>query len=163
MCLTALSGMTGLSVFVTMLEAWMSLRCVAVVGTIDPQIINDDTRGTDAIDTQVWAEMQFILLAGDIPTSGTLDFKVQESDAADFLSDVTDITGKSIVQLGASDDNKQVVINLVVAECSKRYVRGFVTSSPHNNQLAVLALGWKPNGCDTVATDDLASVAQIVA
>jgi len=53
----------------------------------------------------------FLIFVGDMPTSSTLDAKVvQATDAAGTGS--KDITGAAITQLGATDDDKMVSIEV---------------------------------------------------
>jgi hypothetical protein len=134
---------------------------IAICGVANPQTMNNNSFPTGPVDLSKFHEALFLLIVGDIPTSGTLDAKLQESDVANFASGVTDIPGKTMMQLVATDDNKQVVFNLKAEECSKRYARLLITASPHNNIACAVALGIKPRHAPAT-DDDAATVAQIV-
>jgi hypothetical protein len=132
----------------------------AVIATIDPVDANNADSETDVIDMSKWHEVLFIVMVGAIASSGTFDFKLQESDNSDGSS-ASDISGKSITQLTDADDNKQVLINLRSEECSKRYVKGVMANSAHSQLAAVVALGMEPR-VGPASDDDLSSVDEIV-
>ena len=52
---------------------------LAVVATIDPDAYGPGAQSSDTIDMQYFDRVMFVVLAGDLGASATLDFKVQES------------------------------------------------------------------------------------
>lgn len=135
---------------------------VAVVGTIDPQSANNTTKDTDWVDLRKFQEALFIALVGAIDS--TIDVKLQEAQDASGTG-VQDISGKSATQLAATDDNKQVVLNLKAEELTKTgytHARMRLTLGNGTAQLvAGVALGLCPRH-GPASDDDLADVAQIV-
>ena len=138
----------------------------AVVGKIDPALRDNTTADTDVVDMSKFAEAMFVFQCG--ATDITVDFKLLESDASGGT--YTDISGKSITQFAATDDNKVAVINLKAEElgqgvgtAAKRYVKGRITVGDGTTgaYTAALALGMKPRFAPA-SDDDLAAVAQIV-
>ncbi len=115
-----------------------------IVGKIDPKDVNGLTPDTGEIDMSRFEEVAFILQVGVVNSSGSIDFKIEESDVSGFGSGVSDIPDKSISTIGGTDDNKVVIVNLKAEEVSKRYVRGLLTSSAHSNFASCVALGLKP-------------------
>ncbi|MFO0929154.1 MAG: hypothetical protein U0736_19380 [Gemmataceae bacterium] len=133
---------------------------LTVCGVIDPQTANNTTKTTGNIDLSKFHEAAFVLLVGTIDS--TVDFKLQES--ADGSTGWADISGKGITQLTATDDNKQVLVNLKAEELStgKRYVRGLATLGNGTSQaLCAVALGVKPR-FGPASDDKAATLAQIV-
>jgi hypothetical protein len=132
----------------------------AIVATIDPQNGNNAATSSDAVDMSKFHEAMFILATGVIDE--TVDFKLQESDASG--GSYTDITGKAITQLAATDDNKQAVITLKSEELGtgKRHVKAVATVGNGSSSLiCVIALGMNPR-FGPASDDDLSSVVQIV-
>ncbi len=142
---------------------------VAVVGVIDPDANTATSYNTGYIDMSKWEEVMFVVMAGDLGSSATLDFKVTEyTDASG--SNGHDITGKAITQLTqvGTDDNKQVVVNLRREELTLnsslgyyRYVRGIMAVGTATSDSGVIALGLIPR--EAPASDnDIATVDEIV-
>ncbi|HXG12259.1 MAG TPA: hypothetical protein VNK04_21065 [Gemmataceae bacterium] len=133
----------------------------AVVGKIDPQLVDNATKTTEAVDMAKFGSALFILLVG--ATDITVDAKLEESNAFDFGSGVSDISGKAIGQAAATDDNKVWIINLKAEECSKRYVRLKVTTGDGASGAyqAAVALGLDPR-FGPASDDDLTAVDEIV-
>lgn len=131
-----------------------------VVGVIVPgDRVNTVTSGA-VVDMARIRRTLFILQLGTIDC--TVDFKLQES--ATSGGTYSDIPGKAITQLTASDDNKQAVIELEGAELGfgQRHARCVLTSGAGSVCLcSVLALGCEPRFAP-VTEDDLATVAQVV-
>jgi hypothetical protein len=132
-----------------------------ITGAVNPQQLNN-TSASASIDMNKFAEALFILQVGDIPTSGTVDGKLQSDDNPSFTS-ASDIAGKSMTQFGASDDNKQVIFNLKAEELAagERYARLLVTGSAHANYVSAVAIGLKPRFAPA-SDDKAATVVQIV-
>ena len=86
-----------------------------------PALYDNYSTESAAVDGNDFDEAEFTLYVGD--TDIDVDFKVQESDASG--SGFADITDAAITELGDSDDNKFVVINVnLVPGSRKRYLRG---------------------------------------
>src|SRR5262245_6600870 len=134
---------------------------IIVTGAANPQQLNNTTASA-SVDMSKFAEALFILQVGDIPTSGTVDGKLQSDDNSGFSS-ASDISGKSMTQLGASDDNKQVIFNLKAEELAagERYARLLVTGSAHANYVSAVAIGLMPR-FGPASDDKAATVAQTV-
>lgn len=136
---------------------------VAILGTVDPQLLDDGAANSDFADLSKFDEVAFVLSVG--ATDTTVDMKLQEDTAGDGNA-VADISGKAITQLtGAAGDNKQAVISIRAAELTegKKYVRAVVTAGDGTEgaNVHVLVLGIK--AAHSPASDnDIASVAQIV-
>jgi hypothetical protein len=135
-------------------------EAITIAGAVNPQQINN-TSASAIIDMSKFAEALFVVQVGDIPTSGTVDAKLQESDSATFASGNSDISGKSATQLVAADDNKQILFNLKGEEMTKRYARVLITGSAHANFVAGLALGFSPR-FGPASDDKASSVAQTI-
>ena len=86
---------------------------LAVIATIDPASISPSTVTTDVIDLSRVRSVIFVVAAGTLGTSATLDFAVK-GDSASGGSFTTTVTGKTITQLtkAGSDDNKQVIVEV---------------------------------------------------
>lgn len=137
---------------------------IAVVGTIDPALRDNTTADSDVIDMKLWRRVLFLVLLG--ATDIVVDFALRGSNNSDGSSSAA-ITGKSVTQLSATDDNEQVMVEITAEELETagyRYVFGRVTIGDGtlgaNVAVAVLA----GEGRYRPASDhDLASVSEIVA
>ncbi len=122
------------------------------------------TQGSDSVDMKLHRRVEFIVMAGDLGSSGTLDFKLQGS--ADNLT-WADISGKSITQLtqAGTDSNKQAEVEITAEELGAlgyRYVRGVMTVGVATSDCGVVALaGFSRYG--PASENDLTSVDEIVA
>ena len=118
-------------------------EAVAVVGAIDPALRDDATVTSDSVDMSYWQQALFVLLVG--ATDITVDAKIQVS--ADNSS-WSDLSGKAIGQVAATDDNKQWVLDLraAVLGSSYRYARLSVTvgNGTTGAYTAAVALGVLP-------------------
>jgi len=119
---------------------------VAIIATIDPDAYGTGDQNTDAIDMRYWREVAFVVMAGDLGSSATLDFVVN-GDTASGGSYATAITGKSITQLtqAGTDSDKQVVVRVTaeeVAAQSLRYIRGTMSIGAASSDCAVVVLGY---------------------
>ena len=132
-----------------------------VVSTIDPANYNNSTQNTDYVDISKFSEVLFVVALGAVDS--TTDFKLREAQDTGGTGE-QDLTGKAMTQLGAADDNKQVVVSVKAEELSNnyRYVRGRLTvGNGTTNIVAVVGLGVPRYAPAT--DDDLSSVAQVVA
>lgn len=129
-------------------------------------LLRDNTTGEVIIDRQnatygAFEHFDFVVLTGtnDI----TCDFKVQEDAASDGAT-ATDVTGSAITQLGASDDNKMVVVSVPQTAFTKRYVKGLITCGDGvaGVDCAVLVIGYPRGGLPDTLTAVGAKVAEHV-
>lgn len=137
---------------------------VAVVGVIDPD--NYTASGTydkltDAIDMSRWGRVAFVIAAGDIEDTGTVDFKITESDTSSGT--YTDVSGKVITQLITSDDDKQAVVEISTDElgAGKRYIKGALRTATAASDVSAVALAIDARN-EPASDGDLSTVAQIL-
>jgi len=137
---------------------------LAVVATIDPDAYGTGAQNSDGIDMEYWREVVFVVMAGTLGSSATLDFGVY-GDSASGGSYATLITGKSITQMteAGTDSDKQAIVRVTAEEVAAqglRYIRGTMTVGTAASDCGVIALGG--NGRYNPASDyDLASVDEI--
>lgn len=91
-------------------------------GTSDKRSVGVDTRGFKRI---CW-----ILIAGTMAASSSLDVKAQQSNDDAATDDYTDLAGSACTQVGATDDDKLVVIDY---EVEKRYQALYSTRGDGGN------------------------------
>ncbi len=139
---------------------------LAVLATIDPQSGAAGDFDSDAVDLRLFRRVLFVVLAGALGASATVDAKLQAS--ANGSSGWADITGKAITQLtkAGTDDNKQALIEISDAEllnagATFRYVRLRITNATAASLIAAVALGADPR-YHPASDNDLASVDEIV-
>lgn len=131
-----------------------------VVGVIVPADRANAVTNGPAVDLSKFQRVVFVLQLGVIDT--TVDFKLQE--AASAGGTYSDISAKAITTLAATDDNKQVMIELQGSEMGsgKCFARCVLTSGSGTVCLSsVLALGFEPRFAPATG-DDLATMAQVV-
>lgn len=139
-------------------------EALALVACIDPDAYTTGTQGSDSVDMKLHRRAEFIVMAGDLGSSATLDFKLQGS--ADDSTWV-DISGKSITQLtqAGTDSNKQAEVEITAEEAGAlgyRYIRGVMTVGVATSDAGVVALAdFSRYG--PASENDLASVDEIVA
>lgn len=134
---------------------------VAVAAAVDPQVLQDGTYGTDAVDMARFHEALFIVMVGSVPTGGSLAFKLQESPNGS--SGWQDLAGKAITTLSDTNDNKQAIVQVKSEQLSAgyRFVRGLVSASDHANVGAVLGLALNPR-YGPASDDQHADVLEVV-
>lgn len=136
-----------------------------VIGTIDPDANTTGTLTVDVIDMMHWEQVMFVVMAGDLGSSATLDFAVL-GDVASGGSFATALTGKAITQLtqAGSDSDKQAIVRVSadeVAAQSLRYIRGLLTTGTATSDSAVIALG-KPRHYAPATGRDLSTVDEVI-
>ncbi|MCZ2112793.1 MAG: hypothetical protein LC131_02900 [Anaerolineae bacterium] len=140
-------------------------EALAVVACIDPDAYGTGAQTSDWIDMSKFERVAFIVQAGTLGSSATLDFKVQQSKLANGSSPA-DISGKAITQLteAGTDSDKQVVVSVEASELSDgyRYIAGLMTVGVASSDAGVVAVAMNPN-YGPVSDYDLASVAELVA
>jgi hypothetical protein len=140
-------------------------EALSIVSVLVPVSQGAATVTSTSIDMKLYRRVMFILQAGVLGASATLDMAIK-GDTASGGSYTTTITGKSITQLvKATDDNKQAIIEVTAEEVAAqgfRYIRASVTVGVAASLIALVALAdnqrYRPAG-----DFDLTSVAQIVA
>lgn len=113
---------------------------LALVATIDPQLVDNNSVNSD------WASMQhvrrilFTLLLG--ATDTTVNAKLQRASDSGG-SDAEDIPGKALTQLGSTSDNKQAQLEISADALGGafRYVRLVVTVGDGTSGAYVAATG----------------------
>jgi hypothetical protein len=135
---------------------------LAVVSTIDPQLLDNATANGDYVDMSKFRRVMFVFAVGAI--DAVLDFSLREAQDTGGTGEAA-ITGKAITQFTATDDNKQAIIEVAAEELSAgyRYVRPRVVGADGaaGGQIVVIGLGG--NARFSPASDnDLASVAEII-
>jgi len=151
-----------------MAEHLLSER-LAIVEVIDPDALTAGTTAGDAIDMSVHDKVMFILMVGDIISTGKVDLQIKESDASSGT--YHKISGKSIVQFTEATSTRndcQAIINVSASELTAghRYIKGYLAVTTAAADVAVLALANKTRFSDAVTSTsygDLASVVEIVA
>lgn len=133
----------------------------AVVATVDPDAYGTGDQTTDVIDMAKFRQVMFVVMAGDLGSSATLDFLVK-GDTASNGSFTTTITGKTITQLtqAGTDSDKQVVVNITseaVMAQGYRYIRGTMSVGTAASDCGVIALAELSQYSDA-ADNDLATV-----
>jgi hypothetical protein len=136
---------------------------VAVVGTVDPDANATGEFTTDWIYVRDFRQIMFIIMAGILTTTGTIDFNVEEAKSSTGESSQDLDTGNlNITQLTTGDNDEQSIVNVEAEDLSQGYdyVRGVMTITTAAADSAVLALGLHPMFAP--ASDvDLASVGEI--
>lgn len=137
---------------------------LALVGTIDPDAYAAGTYLTDAIDMADFDRVLFLILAGDLVTNNTTDFKVTASVASGGT--YYDLTGAAITQLteAGSDSDKQAMVEVKaidVLAAGYRYIKGSLTVATAGADASVVALGFDPH-YGPASDQNLTSVAEIV-
>jgi hypothetical protein len=137
---------------------------VAVVGAIDPDAYTASAsydKLTDAIDMSKWNRVAFIVMAGDVADTATVDLKITEADTAG--GSYSDLAGKAITQLTTDDDDKQAVVEVRADElgAGKRFLKGALRTATAASDAAVIVLGIDAR-IEPASDNDLASVDEIV-
>lgn len=138
---------------------------VVVLATIDPDAYGTGDQTTDTIDMRYWREVLFIVMAGTLGSSATLDFVVAGSASSDMSSSAT-ITGKSITQLteAGTDSDKQALVRVTAEEVfaqGYRYIRGTMTVGTATSDAGAVVVGWHAR-YNPGNQFDLASVDEVV-
>lgn len=140
-------------------------EALAVVACIDPDAYGTGAQTSDWIDMSKFERVAFIVQAGTLGSSATLDFKVQQATDGSG-SGAEDMTGKVITQLtqAGTDSDKQAVVSVEASELSDgyRYIAGLMTVGVASSDAGVVAVAMNPN-YGPVSDYDLASVAELVA
>lgn len=117
-----------------MIDRFRLFEAVQVVQHLPPVSRTANTYAGTAIDVSDCDAIGVIIHVGDIAATGTFDASVQHSDVSG--SGYANISGTAITQLGASDDNKDVTIDVLLHGEATR--KKFVQVSCTNANAAVL-------------------------
>lgn len=134
---------------------------LAVVATIDPQLVDNNSVTSDWVDMSEARELLFVIQAG--ATDTTINAKLQAATDNTGTS-AADITGKAITQLTATDDNAQALIHIRADEvpAGKSHVALVVTVGDGTTGGYVSAIGLASRLRYSDPGNHLASVVEIV-
>lgn len=134
---------------------------LAVVATIDPQLVDNNSVTSDWVDMSEARELLFVIQAG--ATDTTINAKLQAATDNTGTS-AADITGKAITQLTATDDNAQALIHIRADEvpAGKSHVALVVTVGDGTTGGYVSAIGLASRLRYSDPGNNLASVVEIV-
>jgi hypothetical protein len=140
-------------------------QAVAVVACTDPDAYTTSTITDDIIDMMKFEQVMFVVMAGTLGSSATVDFQVYQSTASNMSPEVV-ISGAAITQLteAGTDSDKQAVVVVKQSDLTAgyRYIRGTLTVATATSDAGMLALGMYPT-FGPASDYDLASVDEIVA
>lgn len=120
---------------------------------------------TGAVDLSKWRQVLFVIDAGTLGASGTLDFKVQGATSAAGV--YATITGTAITQLvKATDDNKYAVVGVRTEAINAlglnyTHIKGSLLPGTAAANSAVIVLG-EATRFEPASGIDATTVAQIV-
>lgn len=142
-------------------------QAVAVVSCIDPDANATGAITDDIIDMSKFEQVMFVVQAGTLGSSATLDFQVYQGDT-NALGNPKVITGAAITQLtdAGTDSDKQAIVVVKQADLDSaggfRWIRGTLTVGTATSDCGVLGLGLYPT-YGPASDYDLTSVDEIVA
>jgi hypothetical protein len=140
-------------------------QAVAVVACTDPDAYTTAAITDDIIDMSQFEQVMFVVMAGTLGSSATIDFQVYQSTASNMSSPVV-ISGAAITQLteAGTDSDKQAVVVVKQPDLTVgyRYIRGTLTVGTATSDAGMLALGMYPT-YGPASDYDLTSVDEIVA
>lgn len=135
---------------------------VAVVGAIDPQLLDNAALTSDWCALKDFTSIMFIVNLG--ATDITTDVKVQSADDSSGTNN-TDITDLEITQLADDDDNKQVILCVDQSEVNTgdTHVAVVVTAGDGTlgSNVSAVAIGFNAEYLPA-SRKDVASVAEII-
>lgn len=136
---------------------------MAVVATVDPDAYGTGEQNSDVIDMLYWRRVIFVVLAGTLGSSATLDVQIEGDTDSGMATALADITGKAITQLteAGTDSDKQAIIEVTAEEVAaqgKRYIRAECTLGTATSDYGLIALGEPAHGSIDVGAQDLATV-----
>lgn len=143
-------------------------EALGVVACIDPDVHTAAAYITDEVDMSKWTRVIFIVMAGTLGSSATLDFAVKGGASTNAGSHSTAVTGKSITQVtqaGTDGSDKQYIVEVTAEECAAQglnFIEGTMTVGTATSDAGVIAIGLRGDYSDVTA-QDLASVTEIVA
>lgn len=143
---------------------------LALVAAVDPDAYTTGTQESDEIDMQMHREVMFILQVGTISAGSTIEFRIYEGTDNEGTAGENYQLLKAATDLGDSDDDKQVIINVRADELSAgyRWIKAAVKlgGTADNVDASLVALADRTRFSHAVTSTsygDLASVDEIVA
>ncbi|HEY4723051.1 MAG TPA: hypothetical protein VII92_14455 [Anaerolineae bacterium] len=140
-------------------------QAVAIVECTDPDAYATGATTGDIIDMANFEQVMFVVMAGTLGSSATVDFQVYQSTASNMASPAV-ITGAAITQLteAGTDSDKQAIVVVRQPDLTSgyRYIRGTLTVGTATSDAGVIALGAYPT-YGPASDYDLTSVDEIVA
>ncbi len=135
---------------------------VAVVAATDPQTISNTNVDSDYADMSKFGRVAFVVSVGNIDAATTVDVALYEATDSSGTSAAA-ITGKAVTQLTATDDNKQVVIEVADSDLAAGFthVACKVTVAGTTADASVVGMGINARE-EPARNNDQASVAQVV-
>lgn len=103
------------------------VESMALLATVDPDDVATTAVTSDWVDMSKFGQIIAVVQAGVL--SGTLDGKLQEATSSSGTGNV-DLTGKTITQLSATDDDKQGLINCRAEELSAGFTHVALVITP---------------------------------
>jgi len=153
----------------TMIGNVLPSEACALLAKIDPDANATGAVTSDWVDMGKFESVLAIAAVGAIGAGQTLNAKLQQATDSSGTG-AKDITGKAITALGATDDDKQALINCRAEELDMannfRYVALVMTGADTNSPDTAIdydgtILGFNPK-YGPANDNDLASVAEIV-
>jgi hypothetical protein len=142
-------------------------QAAAIVACSDPDAYTTGAITDDIIDMANFEQVMFIVQAGTLGSSATVDFQVYQGDS-NALANPKVITGAAITQLtqAGTDSDKQAIVVVKQADLDAaggfRWIRGTLTVGTATSDAGMIALGFYPT-FGPASDYDLASVDEIVA
>ena len=140
-------------------------QAVAVVACTDPDAYATSDVTDDIIDMSKFEQVMFIVMAGTLGSSATVDFQVYQSTASNMASPAV-ISGAAITQLteASTDSDKQAIVVVRQSDLTSgyRYIRGTLTVGTATSDAGMVALGFYPT-YGPASDYDVSSVDEIVA
>lgn len=142
-------------------------QAVAVVECTDPDAYTTGDTTGDIIDMMKFEQVMFVVMAGTLGSSATVDFQVYQGNT-NALGSPKVITGAAITQLtdASTDSDKQAIVVVKQADLDVangfRWIRGTLTVGTATSDAGVIALGFYPT-YGPASDYDLTSVDEIVA
>jgi hypothetical protein len=141
---------------------------VSVVAMIDPMgILASSTTTCDVIDAKLYDSLMFILALGAITSSGQVTMTVYKGASATATKITSSITAADRLEVstGATDADKQQIIDVDVSKEGKRYYLAQIVANGETTTggafASMVVLGSKPR-YHPASDNDLASVDQII-
>ena len=138
-------------------------QLLAVVATVDPDAYSTGEQNTDWVDMTIFQEVMFVVQAGVIASSGTLDFEIQEAKSSTGSDAQTLDSGNlNITQMSTGDNDEQTVVVVEAEDLTALFthVRGVMTLTTAGGDAAVVAIGGRAR-YNPASDNDLASVGEI--
>lgn len=138
---------------------------LSLVSCIDPDVYVASTVNGDVIDMKDFRRVIFVLMAGTLGASATLDYAIY-GDTASGGSFATQITGKAATQLtqAGTDSDKQVIIEVTAEEAAAqgfRYLQDEMIVAVATSDCGAVALADRARYSDASGLD-LSTVDEIV-